>query len=258
MADIEDLRGQFVVDSSLHSWEELFFCSREMPVSHRSSRPVELAASLASNDPLTPREGARVRADLETGDCVFFWIGSCAYPEPGMVLVWESWFDERIAQGALAAPWDTGGLRRKTLGTKISVSGARSLLDRFSLPPPTFREFLALVIGTSFTSANDYVAGVKPSGTSYPGWDMANLANYSGPASHTFELRVPGETNLLPDLVGVVVDERRFAERPQDLRALQGFLRSQEVDYVTPGFGDTTDQAAKDFVLDFLRARGAL
>lgn len=235
----------------------------QAPLLHRTTSPREIAAVVATDDgQLVPGTGARVRTELGTVGSVFFWVARCSYPETDMILVWAPGFESSVLGGdadgdrplAFAAPWDTGGLLSKPFGYSLSLAQARTLLERYSLPLPDYRSYLAAVLEACFVDAEKYFRGVPP-GPGYPGWCAGTRRN-SGPPSYTFEVRHHGAVRLHPFLAAVVVDTEAFANAPRLLRALRRRVNSVGAVVVEPRHGEKAQDAAHRYVRRFLRERG--
>lgn len=231
-----------------------------VPLLHRTMNPVAVAETLATGTgELEPGVGSNSRIVLGTGGCVFLWVGRCAFPGADMILVWEpSMEDTPVAEEAgLAAPWDSGGLLSSPFGFSLSESHAIAALDKYSLPLPMYRAYLAGVLEVCFSEQTDYLSGVSPSSW-YPGWDAGTDHGNSGPPSHTFEVRYPGALPMNPGLVAVILDATTFAQEPRVLRKLRTYLKNAEIDFVVTRRGMTVEDAAQLFVSSFLNERGVL
>jgi len=189
--------------------------ARELPILHRSMIPERLLV-----DPeLAPRKGSRNREALGLGDCTFFWVGSCAYDECHLVLVW--------APEAEWQPPDGLGL---------------------------YRSYLSMVLETCFHEWGDYLSGRRPPEW-YPGLRHPPIP-LAGPPSRTFEVRRLGSVPIADHLVAVIPDKAYFADNPATLRQIRRFSVKHEARWIEPERGERPHVAARRFVAEFLRERG--
>jgi hypothetical protein len=235
----------------------------QVPLLHRTSYPQQMAEVLVADAGLLePKTGASARAELGTAGSVFFWVARCSYPETDMILVWAPSYESLALVGdaaddasvALAAPWDTGGLLSAPFGYFLSNDHARTLLERYSLPLPHYRSYLAAVLEACFVHPTDYLEGRTPE-PGYPAWDAGTASN-SGPPSHTFEVRHRGAVPVHPALAAVVVDSQAFANKPRLRREMRRRVRSLGAEVVEPQHGENAQGAAHRYVSRFLRERG--
>lgn len=196
--------------------------ARDLSYTHRAGMCRELVDHLVDGGPrprLIALRGVEHRQEIGTDGHVFLWLGVAALQAPPFVLFLDPVLDQEEDLRLVAAPWDTGGLRRHgVLGHPVTTELARYYVEQFSLPTPEHREYLAEVLHFAFRDPADYLRG-RPPLPCYPG--------YQGPPreamalgdlpSCTFEARVPDELELSDRILSIVLDLGCLAE--DDLRA---------------------------------------
>jgi hypothetical protein len=230
----------------------------EMPLVHRcGSRRIEsLLATLDARTCLEPGEGSQNRAALGLSGHVYQWLGPSAYEETDLILVWEAAQDPALPGSV--SPWDTGGLLSKgTVGRRLVEDEARTLVERYSFELMPGRAYLGSVLECCFTDPADYLDGRTPSRW-YPGWIDGAVPRDTLPPAHTFEVRRPQLVPLRDHLIAAIVDESAFADRSKMLRGLRNQLREVNGRYVPCRPRERCGAAARAFVWQHLRDRGAL
>ena len=226
-----------------------------LPLIHRCGDPIRLLENLDDSPELLPGAGSANREELGMGGRVFQWLGSCAYPEAKLALIWSPAHVSAVATWGL--PWDTGGLMTKgTLGRVIDVDQERRMIERYRLVGSEYREFLALVLECSFATAVDYIAGQLPENW-YPGW-VTPRAVLPSPPCHTFEVSSDAPFPIKPELIAAVIEEGAFANHSRLLAKFRKYLRSCGADYIQYEQNQRPDQAVKDYVMQFLVKIGVL
>lgn len=230
----------------------------EMPLTHRCGpkHVIELLEALNEATTLVPGEGSANREALGIDGQVHQWLGPCAYPETGLIFIWEATQDDAIAGGA--SPWDAGGLLTKgTVGRSLSTEEAVALINTHSVALPAGRAYLGAVLECSFAEPGDYLEGRTPQRW-YPGWAPGTVPRDVLPAAHTFEARRPEPVPVFDCLVAAVVDEAAFADAPRLLRKLRRMLAAREARFEPCRPQERCDAAARRVLWQHLRDRGAL
>ncbi len=199
--------------------------ARNLPIVHRTMNP----GRLLDGSPLQPGVGSNTREQLGVGGHTFFWIGNCAYDEWDLALLWEASAENTEPPG-IAAPWDTGGLCKGSLGEAIKVEVARSILARYSLSSPEYRTYLAAVIECCFDDPSQYLRPDYRTIPWYPGWRATPRCG--SPPHRTFELRRSGDVEVAASLVALVAAEGAFANEPRVLRGLKGLANMLDARWV--------------------------
>lgn len=236
---------------------DLTLLASELLVLHRvtSRRGVELATSIAAAV-LAPGTGSASRTELGLHGQVFFWVGHCAYPTTSLILIWDGAFEDDAdrREHARAAPWDTGGLcSKRTLGCKLTPVEAIETIERYSLPPPAYRAYLAEVLARCYLEPSGYLAGARPR-PRYPG--HVGPVTDADPPRHTFELRVPGDVAIEPNLIALAWDKTAFSAHPEASEAIQRFAGRQGLALFDRRGQESMSRVAERAVRELLRQRG--
>lgn len=185
--------------------------AQEMPFSHRVGFPRVFVDRLSLPEPfrLEPKIRDTRRDQIGTGNCVFLWLGASAIESPPFVIFIDPILDED--RPLMAAPWDTGGLRTKdSVGQQQSAHHARALVERYTLPAPLYRHYLAEILHMCFEDPFDYIRGHWPSDC-YPGRGSLPFSPGSSPAARTFEARHEGPLVLEGYILSVVFNPSALA-----------------------------------------------
>ena len=240
--------------------------ARELVLAHRVGRPRDFVEALLSGEipKLRAESGKPRRQALGTDGCVFLWVGASAYEQPPFVIFPVLEIDEEV----VAAPWDTGGLARKgVLGRQMTEKEATDFVTRYSLPAPTYRDYLAEVLHCCFEAPSAYLQQMTSPSRCYPGREGRSPKDVGGEAGapQTFEARVKGHLSLASRVLSIVFDpaalwDVQVLEESRRLTRFREWCRKGDVRLRAPALG--RGQTLRDLIVEeaeqLLRQRGAI
>jgi hypothetical protein len=200
----------------------------------------------ASPELLSPlklgRAPSKARSFAGTEDHICFFVGPpmLAYERPGALVFTR----ETESDGAVATPWDSGGLHRRR-AQHLDETKRKELLRTRTMPAPDYRRALAMTLYLRF--------GGDP--LSYLRSEIADTTDpdgvYDGElSSFTYEARIPGRLSIqTPELAFVAVRRERLDE---DVHRLRGWCVEHQVPFEV--IDDQSEaRTVRDAVLNFAR-----
>jgi hypothetical protein len=142
---------------------------------------------------------------LGTASDVFAFVGPFRYRPTSCGLLLAREIEARVAERAVATPFDSGALRNHIQRADPSEPPP-NFLRRHELPVPDYRGYLEQTLANLFASPWSYVDGVEP--------DVAGPLGLSGGDArrYTFEVRVRDDLPLDERLLAVFVPVEIAAE----------------------------------------------